>query len=277
MKILVTNDDGINAESLWALVAELKKIGEVFVVAPDRERSAIGTAVSLFQPLRVKEFTPPVEGVTAYAADGTPGDCVILGHGKLVSGLDMVVSGVNPGPNIGEDVYISGTVGAAMQGYFRGLPALAVSASYPSKNRLKISATPAGVIIPVNKTAIDAAARIAACLVQRLAAEGFPKLFLNLNVPDLPLAKIKNLKLTRLARSSHINTVTEDNLGRVKQYRLVRSRIDESGRPGTDIHAIMEGCASLTPIFMSLSDKPEPSLLKKLTTGLLTDSKKGIK
>jgi 5'-nucleotidase len=269
MKILVTNDDGINAESLWALTAELKKIGDVFVVAPDRERSAIGTAVSLFKPLHVKEFTPPIQGITAFSTDGTPGDCVILGHGKLIKGLDIVVSGVNPGPNIGEDVYISGTVGAAMQGYSRGLPALAVSASFPNKSTPK-----PGVILPVNKFAIEAAARIAACLVQRMAAEGFPKLFLNLNVPDLPLAKIENLKLTRLARSSHINTVTEDNLDTAKVYRLVRSRIDESGKPGTDIHAIMEGCASLTTIYMSLSDKPPQHLLKKLASGLLTEAKK---
>jgi 5'-nucleotidase len=186
----------------------------------------------------------------------------------------MVVSGVNPGPNIGEDVYISGTVGAAMQGYFRGLPALAVSASYPNKNAPKISADSAGVVIPVNKIALEAAALIAACLVRRMAAKGFPKLFLNLNVPDLPLAKIENLKVTRLARSSHINTVTEDNHGSVKQYRLVRSRIDESGRPGTDIHAIMEGNASLTPIYMSLADKPAQGILKKLTAGLLTEVKK---
>jgi 5'-nucleotidase len=269
MKILVTNDDGINAPSLWALAGELQKVGQVYVVAPDRERIALCTAVSLFKPLHVQEFAPPVKGVIAYAADGTPGDCVILGHGKLVKGLDIVVSGVNPGPNIGEDVYISGTVGAAMQGYSRGLPALAVSASFPNKSTPK-----PGVILPVNKFAIEAGARLAAFLVKRMAAEGFAKLFLNLNVPDLPLAEIQSLKLTRLARSSHINTVTEDTQGEVKHYRLVRSRIDESGRPGTDIHAIMEGSASLTPIYMSLRDKPPPGILKKLTAGLLNEAKK---
>jgi 5'-nucleotidase len=270
MKILVTNDDGIKAESLWALVRELKKVADVTVVAPDCERSAIGTAVTLFQPLHLQEIDSPVQGVTAYAADGTPGDCIILGHGKLIKDLDMVVSGVNPGPNFGEDVYISGTVGAAMQGYFRNLPALAVSASFP-----KTSTPRAGKLLPVSKTAIEAGARIAAALVQRMAAEGFPRLFLNLNVPDLPLEKIENLKLTRLARSSHINSVTEDDLGTVKQYRLVRSRIDESGRPGTDIHAIMEGNASLTPIYMSLLDKPPQRLLKKLCADLLNELKKG--
>src|SRR4030042_402147 len=129
MKILVTNDDGIKAESLWMLVGELKAIARVTVVAPDGERSAIGTAVTLFEPLHVQEVGSPVAGVTAYAIDGSPSDCVILALGKLIGdSVDMVVSGINPDLNLGEDVYISGTVGAAMQGYFRGLPALAVSA-----------------------------------------------------------------------------------------------------------------------------------------------------
>ena len=130
MKILVTNDDGIHAEGLWMLVRELKKIGSVTVVAPDGERSAIGTAVTLFEPLHASEVCAPEEGVTAYAIDGSPSDCVILALGKLITDkVDTVVSGINPSLNLGEDVYISGTVGAAMQGYFRGLPALAVSAA----------------------------------------------------------------------------------------------------------------------------------------------------
>ena len=269
MKILVTNDDGINAESLWALVRQLHEVAEVVVFAPDAERSAIGTAVSLFKPLHVKEFKSPVPGVTAFSTDGTPGDCVILGHGRLVTGLDMVVSGINPGPNYGEDVYISGTVGAAMQAYTRGLPALAVSATYP-----KTSVPAPGVILPVSKYAIEAGARVAAVLVKRIAAAGFPHIFLNLNVPDLPLENINELEVTRLARSSHINTVTEENGGPVKLYRMVRERIASAGRPGTDIHAVMAGNMSLTPIFMSLFEKPPQRLMKTLAEGLLNEAKK---
>src|SRR4030042_5210549 len=130
MQILVTNDDGIHADGLWARERELKKIGRVTVVAPDGERSAIGTAVTLFEPLHAIEVCTPEDGVTAYAIDGSPSDCVILALGKLIGEkVDMVVSGINPSLNLGEDVYISGTVGASMHGYFRGLPALAV---YPS-------------------------------------------------------------------------------------------------------------------------------------------------
>ncbi|MBN1177314.1 MAG: 5'/3'-nucleotidase SurE, partial [Dehalococcoidales bacterium] len=102
MNILVTNDDGINAGSLWTLVRELKEIARVTVVAPDSERSAIGTAVTLFEPLHVQEYASPFPDVAAYQVDGTPSDCVILGHGKLEPDTDMVVAGINPGPNYGE-------------------------------------------------------------------------------------------------------------------------------------------------------------------------------
>jgi 5'-nucleotidase len=261
MKILVTNDDGIKAESLWALVRELKKVADVTVVAPDGERSAIGTAVTLFEPLHVKEVDSPVEGVPAYAVDGSPSDCVILGHGKLAPEVAMVVSGINPGPNYGEDVFISGTVGAAMQGYTRGLPALSVSSA----------------AFKISKASLNAGARVAASLVQKMAAEDFPRIFLNMNVPDVPLEKIQKIELTRLARSSHINMVTEETFGSVKQYRLVRERIAGSDSEGTDIQAIIQGNISITPLYTSLFDKPPQRLLKKLCADLLNELKAGIK
>jgi 5'-nucleotidase len=258
MKILVTNDDGIHAESLWALVAELHKVAEVIVVAPDSERSAIGTAVSLFRPMHVNPVETPFKGVTAYETDGTPSDCVILGHGKLAPDIKMVISGINPGPNYGEDVFISGTVGAAMQGYTRGLPALAVSSA----------------AFKFSKPGMEAGAKVAAALLTRMAAEDFPRLFLNMNVPDLPLESITSLELTRLARSSHINLVTEETMGAVKEYRLTRERLAGSDSEGTDIEAVVQGKISLTPLYTSLFDKPPQRLLKKLAAGLLNEVKK---
>ena len=170
----------------------------------------------------------------------------------------MVVSGINPGPNYGEDVFISGTVGGAMQGYTRGLPALSVSSS-----SFKFS-----------QPSIDAGARVAAALVRRFEAEDFPRIFLNVNVPDLPLEKVAAIKLTRLARSSHINTVTEETLDSMKQYRLVRERLVGTDAEGTDIQAVLQGDISLTPLYTSFLDKPPQRLLKKLTASLLTDAKK---
>lgn len=257
MKILVTNDDGIQAEGLWALVRELKKIGEVTVAAPDGERSAIGTAVTLFQPLHAIEFCAPEDGVKAYAIDGSPSDCVILALGKLITdNIDMVVSGVNRDHNLGEDVYISGTVGAAMQGYFRGLPAIAVSAPKGSTTGFKV------------------AARTVAALVQRMIANQLGRIFLNINVPDLAMEEIRGVKITRLARSSHINTVTEDNSEQHRQYRLVRERVAESGSDGTDIQAIVQGYISITPLYTSLLDKPPLRLLKKVRAEVAHELKK---
>jgi 5'-nucleotidase len=261
MKILVTNDDGIQAESLWMLVSELHKVGRVTVVAPDSERSAIGTAVSLFRPMHVQKYNAPIKDVTAYTTDGTPSDCVILGHGKLVDNLDIVVSGINPGPNYGEDVFISGTVGASMQGYTRGLPALSISSA----------------AFILSKASVNAGARVAASLVQKIAAENFPRIFLNVNVPDLPLEKIHRIELTRLARSSHINMVLEETLNSIKEYRLVRERIAGSDSEGTDIQAVIQGNISLTPLYTSLFDKPPQRLLKKLCSDLNNELKTGLK
>jgi 5'-nucleotidase len=254
MRILVTNDDGIQAEGLWALVRELKKIAAVTVAAPDGERSAIGTAVTLFQPLHASEICAPEDGVKAYAIDGSPSDCVILALGKLISDkVDVVVSGINRDYNLGEDVYISGTVGAAMQGYFRGLPALAVSAP------------------PGSKTGFKVAALAAAALVKNMITGKPDRIFLNLNVPDLPLEKVRGVKITRLARSSHINSVTEDNSDQHKQYRLVRERVAESGSDGTDIQAILQGDISITPLYMNLQDKPPQRMLKKICAELASE------
>jgi len=259
MKTLVTNDDGIGAEGLWALVAELGKIAGVAVAAPDSERSAIGTAVTLFAPLRVQQVESPVAGVTAFAVDGSPSDCVILALGKLVGDkVDMVVSGINPNLNLGEDVYISGTVGAAMQGYFRGLPALAVSAP------------------PDSKYGIGVAASVASTLARKMAENVPARVFLNVNVPDLPLKDIRGVKITRLARSSHINTVEEEDRGSFKQYRLVRERIPAAGSAGTDIEAVVGGYVSVTPLYTSLLDKPPQRLLKKLCHDLEHEIRKEV-
>jgi 5'-nucleotidase len=246
MKILVTNDDGVRSETLWMLVREMVKIGEVTVVAPDGERSAIGTAVTLFQPLHAAETASPVTGVKAYAIDGSPSDCVILALGNLIKDkVDIVVSGINPNLNVGEDVYISGTVGAALQGYFRGLPAIAVSAP------------------PGSRQGAESAARLAAMLAARMAGDAPQKVFLNLNVPDRSLPAVAGLKITRLARSSHINTVEEGNDGGRKQYQLVRSRLTNPG-DNTDIQAIEEGYASITALYASLLDKPPQRFLLRL-------------
>jgi 5'-nucleotidase len=253
MKILVTNDDGILSEGLWILVQELKSIAEVTVVAPDRELSAIGTAVTLRQPLRIQKTRPLVPKIEAYSIEGTPSDSVILALGKLVRGrVDMVVSGVNQGWNLGEDVHISGTVSAALQGYLRGFPAIAISAPYG------------------NEQSPNTAARVAAILAEKIAATSLPtRLFLNVNMPDLPLSQITGAQVTRLASQSHLNTVEESNRGRQKYYWLVRQRISDTTDNGTDVWAVEQGNISITPLYFNRADRPPPHILKSLCSDIL--------
>ena len=259
MRILVTNDDGILSEGLWILVKELRNIAQVIAVAPDREQSAIGTAVTLRQVLRVQKVRPLVPEVETYSVDGTPSDSIILALAKLVKNrIDLVISGINQGSNLGEDAHISGTVGAALQGYLRGFPALAISAPYGNEQHL------------------ETAAKVARLLAQRIASNHqLKRIFLNVNVPDSPVEKIAGAKITRLASGSHINTVEEGNRGRQKYYWLVRQRIskvaDEGTDDGTDIWAIEHGNISITPLYTNRSSKPSRNILNDLFSDLLPE------
>ena len=243
MNILVTNDDGIYARGLWALVKELIEVGNVTVVAPDREQSAIGTALTLRQPLRVQriECTPlPIE---TWAVEGTPGDAVVMALARLVKDkVDLVVSGINQGPNVGDDVLISGTVGAALQGYQRGVPAIAVSLVSRWDKRENLN--------------VDAAARTTTLLARRFASgELSGNMFLNINAPDLPLSEINGMKVTHLAHETHIETVEEGNDGKRAYFWLVRRNICENPVSGTDIHAIEERNISITNLHTLLAPR----------------------
>jgi 5'-nucleotidase len=244
MTILVTNDDGIFADGLWALVRELKNIAPVVVVAPDREQSAIGTAVTLHQPLRVRRVRPLVPETDAYAVEGTPSDCVILALTMLIGdGVGMVVSGINRGANLGEDVLISGTVGAALQGYLRGLPALAISAE------------------AVDNHCLDTAAGLAALLAKQIGANALPNnIFLNVNLPNLSLDKIKGVEITQLATGTHTDAAEQGNDGRREHYWLVRRKVDKLPEDHTDVHAVGQGNISITPLHVNWLNRSAPEL-----------------
>ena len=258
MEILITNDDGIFAPGLWRLARELKKIGQVVVVAPDREQSALGTAITLRQPLRVQKIRPLVPEVETYSVEGTPADSVILALGKLLRNkIDLVVSGINSGPNLGDDVLISGTVGAALQGYLRGFPALAIS------------------IASVDNMHLDNAARLTVLLAEKIATGSLPSnIFLNVNLPNLPLEKIKGALVTKLAGQSHIDTVEEGHDGRKAYYWLVRQKINKDADEKTDIRAIEQGNISITPLHTELLNKPSPLIPESLCSNLLQELQK---
>jgi 5'-nucleotidase len=233
MKILVTNDDGILAEGLWILAKELKNVGHVVVVAPDREQSGIGAAITLKKPLRVQKVRPLVPEIEAYSVEGTPADSVILALEKLAKNkIDLVISGINHGPNLGYDVLVSGTVGAALQGYLRGFPALAIS-----------------VFLRETRLYLDDAAKVAALLAERIASNALPaNIFLNVNLPDLPLAEISGLKITRLDNKGHISAVEEGHNGPQNHYCLVPQEIKRGKDRKTDVWAVKQGNISITPL-----------------------------
>jgi len=240
MKILATNDDGILAQGLWTLVKELKRIAQVIVVAPDREQSAIGTAVTLRQPVRVQRVRPMVPQIETYSVEGTPADSVILALSKLVKHrVDLVISGINQGPNLGDDVLISGTVGAALQGYLRGFPALAISTG------------------SADSLYLDNAAKLAALLAKKINTDvPNTNIFLNVNLPGLPLTKIKGIKATRLASRSHVDTAEEEHDGKGEYYWLVRQKLNKDTNRKTDIRAIEHGNISITALHADLFNKP---------------------
>ncbi|MGI6604230.1 MAG: 5'/3'-nucleotidase SurE [bacterium] len=238
MFVLLTNDDGISAEGIQALVAEFSRHHEIAVAAPDRERSASGHAITMDRPLRAR----PVEQIgLAWAISGTPGDCVKLALSTLLPKRpDLIVSGVNRGPNMGIDVFYSGTVAAALEGLLNGVPAVAVSlASYAADLDYAV------------------AARVARSVAERLYQKSaLSRTLLNVNVPYLPQEKIKGVRITRLA-SQHYQTAFEarqDPRGHT-YYWLVGEPLPEVGAgEDTDIAAVANGFVSITPLGLDLTD-----------------------
>ncbi len=254
---MVSNDDGVYADGIWALARELSTIAEVTIVAPDREQSAVGTAVSLRKPLRVQKISSLYPGIEAYSVEGTPSDSVIVGLGSIIPDkIDLVVSGINQGSNMGEDVLISGTVGAALAAYLRGFPAMAVSCGREDWN----------------KPFLRDVARLAALLAGRIRNAALPSnVFLNVNMPAPPLAGAKGTRITSLARNSHVNTVEEGHDGYRAYYTLVRESVNQPADRRSDIWNTAQGYISITPLHLFLNDHLSITLLEKMTEGLLDE------
>jgi 5'-nucleotidase len=259
MKILVTNDDGIYAPGLWALVEKLAGIAEVTVVAPDREQSAIGTAITLHHPLRVQEVRSEVAGVKSYAVGGTPGDSVIMAIGHLAKNdVDLVVSGINNGPNLGTDVFQSGTVGGAMQGFMHGLSGMAVSIDAVDSAHLSHAA---GMIVPLVRKITGVAAA--------------NKYLLNVNVPDVPATEIMGVRITQLDSTTLADTVEEGHDGRRHYYWLRYNKVQSKAAKFTDVWAVNRKYISVTPLHYCLFNRKLPDL-KNHFSGLLADIRSSV-
>ena len=233
MKILISNDDGVHAPGLAHLANALGKIADITVVAPDRNRSGVSNSLTLSNPLRVVTATNGFYSVT-----GTPTDCVhIAVTGLLKEMPDMVVSGINEGSNLSDDVLYSGTVAAATEGRFLGFPSIAISLAGPRCEHY------------------DTAAQVAKILINRLREQPLTSdTIMNVNVPDLPFSELRGIQITRLG-TRHIAEPTikaVDPRGR-KIYWIGQPGPEQDAGPGTDFYAVNSGYVSITPLHLDLT------------------------
>ncbi|MBC8062664.1 MAG: 5'/3'-nucleotidase SurE [Clostridiaceae bacterium] len=239
MKLLLTNDDGVSAKGLFALAKELEKENEVTVVAPDDERSACGHSITLTRALLVKEIK--VQGLRSkcYSVDGTPADCVRIAVDKIVSGkIDMVISGINRGLNIGTDILYSGTVSAAIEAAFCKIPSMAVSMEETDKlEDYNVAATYAKDIL-------------------KLAKEKYLKedIVLNVNVPNIPKEKILGIKVCKIGNRSYDNYFTPEFSDEKELSFEVQGNLNSSFEENTDKNFVKEGYVTITPLHYDLTN-----------------------
>ncbi len=233
--ILVTNDDGVNAEGIKRLRRAMSKIGEVIVVAPETQKSGASHALTLSDPLRSNRIDS-----NTLAVDGTPTDCVLLAMRGLLDDRkpDILVSGMNHGPNLGDDVTYSGTVAAAFEGTLLGLPSIAIS------------------VASWEECSFDSAERFAEVITRKVLKHGLPEgTLLNVNVPSVPPEEIKGVRVTKLGKRVYRDAVVKKQDPRGRDYYWI------GGQPpiwcegeGTDFEAVEEGMISVTPLHLDLTD-----------------------
>lgn len=241
MNILVTNDDGIFAPALKALRQELSALGRVITVAPDRDQSATSHSLTLHRPFRIHRHEEDV-----FSVDGTPTDCVVCAwYGLLDQPPDLVVSGINHGPNMGEDVFYSGTVAAAIEGTLQGAPSIAVS------------------LMTRERTDFLEPAAFVARLARQVSERGLPRRsLLNVNIPHLPWPAIEGVRLTRLGSRMYKDTLVRKVDPRGREYYWIGGEDPVWERQeGTDFHAVHEGWVSVTPLRLDLTDEPSLSTM----------------
>lgn len=245
MSILLSNDDGISSEGLTILQEVLASLDEVWVVAPDRDQSAVSHSLTLQRPLRIDQVGP-----RAFAVDGTPTDCVNLAiNGILRERPRLVISGINRGANMGDDITYSGTVSAAMEGTLLGIPAIAISLVA----REHFDFGPAAAFT----------GRLAATVLHdRLPADTL----LNVNVPGLPSEQIKGFALTRQGKRRYGDAIVEkmDPRGR-KYYWIGGDQLEFVDAEGTDFSAVQRGLISITPLHLDLTNYASLAQLRQLT------------
>ena len=235
MRILLTNDDGIASPALAQLKRVLSPFGRVITIAPDRNQSASSQSLTLHRPLRISELADDT-----YSVDGTPTDCVLVAfHGELGEPPDLVVSGINHGPNMGEDVFYSGTVAAAIEGTLQGATAIAASLA---------TRRPADFEEP---------ARFVARLAKTVLERGLPRRrMLNVNLPHRPWDEIRGVRVTRLGSRVYRDTLVRKTDPRGRDYYWIGGEDPVwEPRPGTDFHEVSDGWISITPMVLDFTEE----------------------
>jgi 5'-nucleotidase len=233
--ILISNDDGYLSDGIRALAEALEGVDETLVVAPEAEQSASSHAISIHRPLRIRQVR-----AGWYAVDGTPTDCVVAGyHGLLDQTPDMVISGINHGPNMGEDVFYSGTVAAAIEGTLQGAPSIAVSLATREL---------ADFVDP---------AQFVARLARRVLDSGLPgRGLLNVNLPHRPWSEVGGVRITRLGSRVYRDTLIKKVDPRGRDYYWIGGEDPVwEPREGTDFFAVESGYISVTPLRLDLTDE----------------------
>ncbi len=233
MKILISNDDGVHAPGIRALAQQLALLGEIIVMAPDRNRSGASNSLTLTQPLRVRQLDNG-----HFCVEGTPTDCVHLAlTGYLDNAVDVVVSGINEGANLGDDILYSGTVAAAVEGRYLGYPSLAFS------------------MVGHNIQHYDTGAIIAKQLISKLRLKMLPpQTILNINIPDLPLSEIQGIAITRLGtRHSSAPTIKAKDPRGKAIYWIGPPGVEADAGEGTDFYAVNQKKVSITPLNLDMT------------------------
>ena len=246
MPIVLTNDDGLLSPSLLPLWEELKELEEIVIVVPSQERSASSHAVTLHQPLVARE-TFLGGKVKAFAVDGTPADCVMLSARALLKDIKLVISGINIGPNLGWDIFYSGTVGAAREGAMQGISSCSISLDCEGGGKYL-------------ETAIFIAKKITSFLLQNPLP---PNIFLNVNVPDMKREDLRGVELTRLGKRTYpspIRKIYEE--GKKFVYWIGGETPVDELEEGTDVYAVAQGKVSITPLGLDLTSEEALKSLK---------------
>jgi 5'-nucleotidase len=247
MRILVTNDDGIESEGIKVLASSMVKIGEVYIIAPKNPQSAGSHATTLHKPLRVEEYPLNIGEKISLRISGTPADCVLMGLDELIdSKIDVVVSGINKGPNLGYDIIYSGTVAAAREGAINGITSFAFSVD--------------AYEYPLYSYVGDFASMFVREIMNK---EISGRVYFNLNFPNLPSENIKGYKFVRQGRREYVDRIKtgKDPFG--KEYYWVGGRLKEDEQVETDVNAVKDGFVSITPLSLDFTDYNLLETLKK--------------